>query len=198
MKLVEQTTKDLFVEKLLDASQRGSLLQAVALQTAKQAHVSANGRPDGTMVTKDICVYLENLLKARGATAEQIEEILHPVPFFVSSSLSRVAQELGVPEAPPPSDGKRSKRSSRRASSRASLVSPSLKPSEPKRSRSATISSAPPVGTASQPLPPQRKAKIADVPQARTRSATLPNTPREDGVLEGISLKGEKPTSHEL
>jgi hypothetical protein len=171
MKVVQLTTRDLFVSKLLDESLRSAVLQAVVIQTAKQAFRSTGGKPDATSITRDITQYIRDLLLERNISEEEVEKVLHPIPFFVSSSLGRVIKEeeeagkaLDGSDPASRSDEKKERRKSDGQSRRKSTLSSS---SSLARTRAST-SALPPTSSSSGTSPSLK----SDSKPKRTRSQT--------------------------
>jgi len=136
MKVIQEATKELFVQKLLCMASRTHVLQTVVIQTVKQIY-SKGERPDPTSVTRDVTSYIRDLLMQRDIADGEMEQILQPIPFFVTSTINRLASDYpNLPDetVDDKSKNRKSSRQSKRQSTQKSsnmIITPATSPVSP-------------------------------------------------------------------
>ena len=177
MKIIQEATKELFVQKLLCLASRTHVLQTVVIQTVKQIY-SKGERPDPTSVTRDVTSYIRDLLMQRVIADGEMEQILQPIPFFVTSTINRLASEYpNLPDevVDDKSKSKKGSRQSKRQSAQRDsniIITPATSP----------VSASPsPVQThiatsiaSKQPSPPPRPSLVLEPTPSPVASLTKP------------------------
>eukprot|EP01102_Stenamoeba_stenopodia_P019189 TRINITY_DN716_c0_g1_i1.p1 TRINITY_DN716_c0_g1~~TRINITY_DN716_c0_g1_i1.p1 ORF type:complete len:841 (+),score=171.91 TRINITY_DN716_c0_g1_i1:121-2523(+) len=166
MKIIQEATKELFVQKLLCVASRTHVLQTVVIQTVKQIY-SKGERPDPAAVTRDVISYIRDLLLLKEIAEGEMDQILQPVPFFVTSTINRLASEYpNIPDQP--SDDKSKNKKSNRQSKRQST----------QRDQNIIITPAPaPASTSPSPVQTHIAASIA--PNKQSSPAPKPSVELE-------------------